>query len=57
MDSYDTSSSAGNLVVITKKENALKGYAESYNIAVLNDKDQRIYYLIKCCINTFKCLL
>ena len=30
--------------VITKKEKALKGYAESYNIKVLNDKDPRVQF-------------
>ena len=44
MDSYDTSTSAGNLVVITNKEKALKSYVESYNIAGLNDKDPRIQF-------------
>ena len=36
--------SSGNIVVITKKEKALKGYAESYKIEVLNDKDPRIQF-------------
>ena len=35
---------ARSLAVITKKEKALKGYAESYNIAVLNYKDPRIQF-------------
>ena len=30
--------------VITKKEKALKGYVESYNITVLNDKYPRIQF-------------
>ena len=36
----ETSSSAA----ITKSEKALKGYVETYNIAVLNDKDPRIQF-------------
>ena len=30
--------------IITKKEKALKGYVESYNIAILNDKNSRIQF-------------
>ena len=49
MDSYETSNSsagspADSKAFITKKEKALKGYVESYNIKVLNNKDLRIQF-------------